>query len=135
MMNNQVEIGPVQWRLEYAHQLAARMMVPPTKTTFYEELCRLQQAAFLVLLALNRMVFPTYKWLYAYLESMPLKPDLAGTRFRQAFRLPYLQAFSETLELLSQVLDLVEQHLPQVDTAAARRGLALRRVPFRSRPG
>jgi len=95
---------------------------------FYESISHLQQAAFLVLLALNGRYFPTYKWMYRSLESLPVKPREVAERFRRAFRVSYAEAVTDTIGVLRETLDLVDQHLPQVDTARVRQRLATTRT-------
>jgi hypothetical protein len=99
-------------------------------TEFYAGLCRLQQAIFLVLLALNRAYFPTFKWMVRVLESLPLQPRDTAQRFRRAFEVPYAEAVAGTAQLLDETLVLVEQHFPQIDTAGARRRLAYVRAAY-----
>lgn len=93
-------------------------------TAFYAAISRQQQAMFMVLLALNRLYFPTFKWMYQVLETMPIKPAAVEQRFRQAFKASYADAVQDTPQLLHETLALVEQTFPQVDTAAVRRRLA-----------
>jgi hypothetical protein len=86
-------------------------------TAFYAQLSFLQQEIFLVLLALNRRYFPTFKWLYRALESMPVKPEAISQRFRQAYEASHPEAIADTKRLLEETLHLVERQFPQIDTA------------------
>ena len=97
-------------------------------TVFYAAISRLQEAMFLVLLALNRLYFPTFKWLYQVLATMPVKPVDVEQRFRQAFQIPYDDAVQDTTRLLRETLDLVQQHFPHLDTTAIARRLAYTRT-------
>jgi hypothetical protein len=99
-------------------------------TEFYALLTQLQQALFLVLLALNRSYFPTFKWMYRVLESLAVKPDDVAQRLRRAFAVPYPEAAADMACLLDETLALVEQRLPQVDTSRARRRLAYTRAAY-----
>lgn len=92
-------------------------------TAFYAQLSHLQQEMFLVLLALNRSYFPTFKWLYRSLESMPVKPEAVGQRFQQAFRTSPEAVIADTQQLLEETLHLVEMQFPQIDTALIQRRL------------
>jgi hypothetical protein len=103
-------------------------------TGFYAELTHLQQETFLILLALNRMYFPTFKWLYPALETMGVKPDSVGRRFRQAFRTGYPEAIAQTKSILEETVHLVEDHFPQIDVQPARRRLAYLRAAEEERP-
>jgi predicted nucleotidyltransferase len=97
-------------------------------TVFYAAISRLQQAMFLVLLALNRLYFPTFKWLYQVLATMPVKPVDVEQRFRQAFRVSYAAAVLDTTRLLHETLDLVKRHFPHLDTTVVARRLAYTRT-------
>jgi hypothetical protein len=99
-------------------------------TEFYAGLCQLQQATFLVLLALNRAYFPTFKWMYRLLESLAVKPDDVAQRLRRAFIIPYPEAVAGTAQVLDETLALVEQHFPEIDTSGARRRLAYTRAAY-----
>ncbi len=96
-------------------------------TAFYAAISRQQQAMFMVLLALNRLYFPTFKWMYQVLETMRIKPAAVEQRFRQTFTASYAEAVQDTTQLLHETLALVEQTFPQVDTAAVHRRLAYAR--------
>jgi predicted nucleotidyltransferase len=97
-------------------------------SAFYACLCHLQQKVFLVLLALNRAYFPTFKWMYHSLDAMQVKPPDVAQRFRQAFSVPCAEAMADTVQVLQETLELVEQHAPQMDTALVRRRLAYTRA-------
>jgi hypothetical protein len=90
-------------------------------TMVYGTIGALQQEVFHILLALNRAYFPTYKWMYRTLERMSIVPREVGRRFRQAYVVPWDEAIRDTLVIVAETLDLVEQHLPQVDTFRARK--------------
>jgi len=92
-------------------------------TAFYSRLSFLQQEAFLVLLALNRMYFPTLKWLYPALESMQVKPEAIDRRFRKAYEAPYGEAIEDIKAILEETVQLVERQFPQMDTALVYRRL------------
>jgi predicted nucleotidyltransferase len=92
-------------------------------TAFYAQLSFLQQEIFLVLLALNRSYFPTFKWLYRALESMHFKPEAIDYRFRHAFEASYQEAIADTRLLLEETLHLVEKKFPQIDTGPTYRRL------------
>ena len=97
-------------------------------TAFYATISRLQESMFLVLLGLNRLYFPTFKWMYRVLATMLVKPVGIEQRFRQAFQAPYDDAVQDTLHLLHETLDLVQHHFPHLDTTAVARRLAYTRT-------
>ena len=98
-------------------------------TMAYAAIAALQQQLFLILLALNRAYYPSFKWLYRSLEGMPVKPAEVEARFRRAYTAPIEAAIDDTLAVIDETLALVEAHYPQIDTAPARVRLAtLRRA-------
>ena len=100
--------------------LAARRDNP---TSFVHLLSDTQCSLFLVLLALNRVYFPTFKWLYPTLEELALAPPAIGARLRHMFVVPPPQAAAELRTVLSETLDLVAAQAPERDLATNRSGL------------
>jgi len=101
-------------------------------TAFYAQLSFLQHEIFLVLLALNRSYFPTFKWLYQVLDSMPIQPVATGQRFRQAFEGTCQDALIDTKQVLQETLQLVEKQFPLIDLAPIYRRLAYVRAAHQS---
>jgi len=96
-------------------------------TAFYHTLSDLHCTLFLVLLALNRSYFPTFKWLYQRLDELPVIPTATTPRLRQMFREAPLAAATQLHALLLETLALMEERCPQFDAdvlAWARHGLA-----------
>ena len=98
-------------------------------TEFYNYLCRLHQEVFLVLLALNRRYFPTFKWMYRVIEEMQVKPVHAGERLRSMFGMPFNEATNCIQGVLLEILALVDQQNLPVNTVEARNRLAYQRIP------
>ncbi|MBN1994767.1 MAG: nucleotidyltransferase domain-containing protein [Anaerolineae bacterium] len=97
-------------------------------TLVYGHLSELQKHIFLVLLALNREYFPTFKWMYQALAKMPIKPPDVEQRFRNAFNCPQDESVGDMFRLINETLFLVEQHYPQIDTTAVRKRLSISRA-------
>ena len=97
-------------------------------TAFYSRLSFLQQEAFLVLLALNRRYFPTFKWIYQTLESMQVKPEAIDRSFRKAYETSYAEAIEDTKSILEEIVHLVEGQFPQIDTSLVYRRLSYLRA-------
>jgi hypothetical protein len=112
------------FRIAELFLLAAR----DNPSAFYEQLSFLHQELFLVLLALNRSYFPTYKWLYRALEAMRVEPRDIEQRLRRAFAVPYTEAIADTKQVLEETLTLVELQFPGLDTTQARRQLGYTRT-------
>lgn len=95
----------------------------------YADNVQLQQTVFLILLAVNRMYFPTYKWIQQSLKIMTVKPPQIGERFERMYALPYEQAVEELRRLMDETLSLVEGQFPAMDTEAARKRISYVRTP------
>jgi len=93
-------------------------------TMAYAAIAALQQQVFLILLALNRAYFPSFKWPYRSLEGMPVKPAQIEARYRRAYTAPIEVAMDDTLAVIDETLALVEEYHPQIDTAPVRVRLA-----------
>lgn len=97
-------------------------------TAFYGQLSFVHEELFLVLLALNRHYFPTYKWLFRALEGMSIKPMNMDQRLRRALSSPYTEAIADTRQMLEETLELAELQFPGLDTARVRRQLVYARA-------
>ncbi len=100
--------------------LAARRDNP---TSFLHLLSDIQCSLFVVLLALNHVYFPTFKWIYPALDALVLAPPAIGARFRRMFVAPPPEAAAELQTVLSETLDLVAAQYPDLDLATIRYGL------------
>jgi len=96
-------------------------------TGFYDQLRFLQQQVFLVLLALNRCYFPSFKWMYPVLKNMAIKPQAIGERFRRGYAATHDQAAADMQQILIETMRLVEEQFPRIDTDTAHRRMAHRR--------
>jgi hypothetical protein len=94
----------------------------------YGHISHPQQKAFLVLLALNGWYFPAYKWMYRSLDSMPVKPQRVVERFRRVFKVSYVEAVADTVQVLHETLDLAEQRFRQIDTTGVHQWLIITRT-------
>lgn len=89
-------------------------------TTFVRLLSELQCSLFVVLLALNRVYFPTFKWMYPTLDRLTTTPDRLGERFRQMLVAPPPQAAAELKAVMDETLRLIAAQYPRLDTAEVR---------------
>jgi hypothetical protein len=96
-------------------------------TLLYGLISELQQQVFLILLALNRRYFPTYKWVYPVLESLPIKPHDAAGRYQQAYTAGPAVAAADTVAILEETLDLVHEQFPSLDIESVRRRVKVTR--------
>ncbi len=93
-------------------QYAARRDNP---TAFFHTLSDIQCSLFLVLLALSGRWFPTFKWMYQALETMPVAPEGIGPRLRQMYRDPPLVATARLRDVLAETLVIVRTRVPRLD--------------------
>ena len=96
-------------------------------TLFYGQISALQKQAYLILLALNRQYFPSFKWMYRSLETMSIKPQAIESRFRRAFSAPPEEAIEDTASLLVETFALAQAQFPHIDYTAARSRIRLTR--------
>ena len=83
-----------------------------------QQLVWMQQGIVNVLAALNREYLPSveHKWVDWLLERLEIKPDRCTDRLRATFATRDLgHAVRDLVELGMEVIDLVEEHLPEVD--------------------
>ena len=83
-----------------------------------QNLVWMQQGIVNVLAALNREYLPSveHKWVGWLLEGLEIKPDRCTDRLRGTFATGDLgEAVRDLVELGMEVIDLVEEHLPEVD--------------------
>ncbi|HEY0606636.1 MAG TPA: DUF4037 domain-containing protein [Herpetosiphonaceae bacterium] len=92
-------------------------------TSCYQLLSSIQCSLFLVLLALNKAYFPTFKWIYQTLATLPIGPANIVERLQQMFHEPPIRAAAQLRAVLAETLDIVESRYPQLDTAYPRYGL------------
>ncbi len=85
-------------------------------TVFYSLISDLQKRIFLLLLALNREYFPTYKWMYAYLEKIRLKPVDTVARMKAAYSAPLETAIQDSQKLVAETLSLVKKSFPKLES-------------------
>ena len=100
-------------------------------TLFYGQVSQIQQQVFLMLLALNRRYFPTYKWMYPTLAEMTVKPVNIESRLRRAFTCDPLEAAEDTMRVVEETLRLVQEQFPQLDVSPVRSQLKMTRVAHR----
>jgi hypothetical protein len=65
---------------------------------------------------------------------MAIKPADLAARLKRSFRIEPTEAAEELEALVEEMLALVETHIPGVDTAPYRAGLAGRRTAQQTRP-
>jgi hypothetical protein len=115
---------PPGWVLEQ-HGLARGDLL-----SFYALLCEMIQNLLGILAGLNRLYLSMEKPKRSadLLQRMPIAPRDAAARMQAILTIDRRQAVAALTDLIAEVLDLVEQHLPAVDTSRTR---MIQRMPPR----
>jgi hypothetical protein len=115
---------PPGWVLEQ-HGLARGDLL-----SFYAMVCEMIQNLLGVLAGLNHQYLSMEKPKRSadILRRMPLTPRDAAARVQAILSIDRKQAVAELSALISEVLDLVEQHMPEIDTSRTR---MIQRMPAR----
>ena len=115
MVRNHLRFRPA-WEQE---QLAERNDV----LVLYDSFCTAQKHLLLVLLGLNRLYYPGWRWLDRLIDQLQVTPPQLSPRFKQLFAIVSidpLAAVYQLHELNEETFVLVETHLPAVDTRQVR---------------
>ncbi len=107
-------------------QLAERHEV----LVLYDALCTAYKQLLLVLLGLNRLYYPGWRWLDRLIDEMPVTPGNLSSRLKQLFAIVSidpLAAVYQLHDLIEETFGLVETHLGEVDTHAAHERLRMPR--------
>jgi predicted nucleotidyltransferase len=87
-----------------------------------------------VLLGLNRTYHPGHKWIARTIDAMAIRPPDLHARFRLVLTGPPDRAVHELGLLIDDTIGLVEQHLPQIDTARVRARVRTRTATWERPP-
>lgn len=96
--------------------LAIRNEVP----LLYANHCRSIQQLMGVLLGLNRIYYPGFKWTREVIKEMGLTPVNTFPRFERIFHAGALEGTCELETLIEEVFDLVEANFSGIDVGACR---------------
>jgi hypothetical protein len=89
----------------------------------YDSFCTAQKHLLLVLLGLNRLYYPGWRWLDRLMDEMQVTPPNLSPRLKQLFAIVSIDPLASVYqlhELIEETFHLVETHLGEVDTQAAR---------------
>jgi len=81
----------------------------------YENNCAIVRWLLNLLFGLNRIYHPGFKWTRYWVEEMSIKPSSFFARLERIFQSDAVSGTHELRQLVEEVFDLVEEHLPQVD--------------------
>jgi hypothetical protein len=102
------------WRIE---MLLARSN---NRVMIYSELVRMTMLLLHMLLALNRIYYPGFKWLDYWIGRMTVVPPDCAARLKAIFQDDPLAGSALLAALIEETYDLVERHAPTVDVAQLR---------------
>ena len=91
--------------------LTERLEIP----MLYENNCAIVRWLLNLLFGLNRMYHPGYKWTRYWVAEMNIKPPEFFARLERVFQSDAVIGTKDLRQLVEEIFDLVEQHLPQVD--------------------
>ncbi len=89
----------------------------------YDSLWTAQKQLLLVLLGLNRLYYPGWLWLDRLIDQLQVTPPQLSPRLKQLFAIVSidpLAAVYQLHDLIEETFRLVDTHLGEVDTHAAR---------------
>jgi Domain of unknown function (DUF4037) len=120
MVESHLRFGPHAWleRLVERDDVLALAEIHPVAV----------QAILGILLGLNRTYHPGSKWVHRTVRGFEIRPPDLSDRLRAVLGSSPAAAVRELGRLIADTVDLVDRHLPQVDTAGARARIA-RRLP------
>jgi hypothetical protein len=118
------------WELE---MLAERNDV----LVLYDFFCTTQKHILLVLLGLNRIYYPGFRWIDRVMEQTPITPPNLSPRFKQLFGVVSIDPLAgvyQLHELIEETFVQVETHLDAFDTVPARERFRERRQIWEHAP-
>jgi uncharacterized protein DUF4037 len=89
----------------------------------YDSFCTAHKQLLLVLLGLNRLYYPGWRWLDRLIDEMQVAPPNLSPRLKQLFAIVSIDPLASVYQLhdlIEETFRLVETHLGEVDSRAAR---------------
>ncbi len=85
-----------------------------------------------ILAGLNRLYFTTFQFkrMASFVSQMGIAPAGLASRMEGLFTSPPREAAVELERLVSETLDLVDTHLPEIDTSQVRKRIGWRQQPW-----
>ena len=104
-----------------------------TTLWYYQLLVESAQNLLGVLSGLNRLYYSTFQFkrMSRFIEEMEIAPENLAPRLEGLFRHEAHIAVNQLEALVQETVDLVEIHMPQVDTSSAKRKLGWRQQPWK----
>lgn len=124
-MKHSLSFGPHAW---------LEMLAEREDTIYlYSLCCDVERRIMAVLLGINRTYPPASnaKWLPRIAEGLPLAPRDLPNRLRLVFQAEPQRGVQELRHLVDDTITLVEQHMPDIDTAGIRDRVDQQRAMWR----
>jgi len=100
----------------------------------YSSLSEASLQVLAILIGLNHIYHPGFKWLNHLIGEMQIAPLDLPSRVKSIFFVEPLTAIQETRKLVLEVYDLVDKHMPTVDTQEVRKLFLRQRQLFEQPP-
>ncbi len=100
----------------------------------YQAFANAAKQTLAMLMGLNRIYHPGFKWMGRTIAEMRIAPPNLAARLTEVFRIAPQTGIEQMQQLALEVYDLIEWHMPEVDTSAARRRFLSVRQPFDQPP-
>jgi Domain of unknown function (DUF4037) len=114
-------------------QLAERHEV----LVLYDSFCTAQKRLLLILLGLNRLYYPGWRWMTQLIDQLQVTPPNLSPRLKQLFAIVSIDPLASVYQLhdlIEETFVLVETHLATVDTRQARARFQERRKNWEHAP-
>ncbi len=103
----------------------------------YESFCTVEQHILLVLVGLNRLYYPGFRWIDRLMGQMPITPANLSTRFKQVFGIVGIDPLAgvyQLHDLIEETFSLVQTHLGELDTTQVQARFRERRQTWEHMP-
>jgi len=103
----------------------------------YDSFCAVEKHILLVLMGLNRLYYPGFRWIDRLVGQMHITPPNLSPRFKQVFGIASIDPLAgvyQLHDLIEETFSLVETHLSEFDTTPARAGFRERRENWEQAP-
>lgn len=120
-------LAMVEHHLDFSPIWAVRELLATRDTTLFQHQLRLKAGHNLlgVLAGLNRLYYSTFQFkrMRQFIEQMSIAPKNLYVRLESLYHTKPLAAASQLKELIAETVELVELHLPEIDTSKVRQQL------------
>lgn len=101
---------------------------------FYSSLSAAAKDLLVILMGLNGIYHPGFKWMQRLIGEMTIAPTGLAERIENPFRAEPLQARAIFRDLMLETYDLIDAHMPEVETQEAREAFLKHRKQIHAMP-